>query len=96
MTVAAEGVGEDDVRTGLDELAMQLDDPLGMVRDPELGWLTRFETDLEIVRSRRPVGEQWSSEREEILQARSHDANASPSRFRQSRLPNEVAKMPQG
>jgi hypothetical protein len=30
------------------------------------------------------------------LQARSHGANASPSRFRRSRLRNEVAKMPRG
>ena len=96
MTVTAEGVGEDDVRAGPDELAMQLDDSLRMICDPELGWLTRFETDLEIIRARRPVGEEWTAEREEVLQARSHDANASPSRFRQSRLPNEVAKMPQG
>ena len=96
MAVAAEGVGEDDVRTSLDELAMQLDDPLRLIRDPELGWLTRFEPDPEVVRSRRPVGEEWSAGREEILQARSHDANASPSRFRRSRLRSEVAKMPQG
>jgi len=96
MPVAAEGVGEDDVGTGLDELSVQIDDALGMIGDPELGWLTGFETDLEVVRPRGAVGEERTAECEEVLQARSHGANASPSRFRRSRLRNEVAKMPRG
>ena len=96
MTIAPERVGEDDVRAGIHEGLMQPDHLVGLVGDPEFGRLSGFEADLEIVRARRAVGEQWSTGVEKLLEGRSHGANASPSRFRRSPLRSAVAKMPRG
>ena len=96
MTIATKRVREDDVGAGVDELLMEPDDTIRMIGDPELRWFTRLEADLEEVGAGGPVREERSTEREEVLQARSHDANASPSHFRRSRLRSEVVRMHRG
>jgi len=96
MTITPEGVRQDDVGAGVDELLMETDDALRMIGDPELRRLTRLETNLEVVGACGSVREKGSTEREEVLQARSHEANASPSRFRRSRLRSEVVRMHRG
>ncbi|NCZ92729.1 MAG: betaine--homocysteine S-methyltransferase, partial [Actinobacteria bacterium] len=94
MTITPEGVRQDDVGAGVDELLMETDDALRVIGDPELRRLTRLETNLEIVGAGGTVSEKGPTEREEVLQARSHDANASPSRFRRSRLVADAASRP--
>jgi len=57
MRIAAKGVGQNDIRTGIDKLLVQLDDLTGAIRRPELRGLTRSEPGLEIVGAGGAVGQ---------------------------------------
>ena len=58
MAVAAEGIGEDDVRACLDEAAVQRAHPFRMIEIPHFRGVARFETHLEVIRARGPIGQQ--------------------------------------
>ncbi len=58
MTVATEGVGQDDVGAGIDELLVQRAHPVGVVGVPELRRVAGTQTTFEVVRSRGAIGEQ--------------------------------------
>ena len=57
LTSTPEGVREDDVGAGVDELLVQRRHPLRAVDVPELGWLARRESHGEVVRAGGTVGE---------------------------------------
>ena len=55
---AAEGIGQDDVGTGLDETAMVGAHPLGVLEIPQFRGIAGHQPRLEIIGPRRPVGQQ--------------------------------------
>ena len=62
----AERVGEDDVGARVDEPAVQVLHPVGMVDVPELGRLTGVEAHPEVVGAGGAVGEQHALGGEEL------------------------------
>ena len=67
--VAAERVGEQDPRTGLEVAAMDPADDLGLGQVPDLGRVAELETGREEHRAHRPVGEDRSALVEQGLPA---------------------------
>ena len=54
----AEGIGQDDVRAGIDEGALQIGDALRMIGVPQLRRIPRLQAALEQIAAGRPVREQ--------------------------------------
>ena len=72
MAVAAEGVGEDDVGAGIDELLMQRAHLVGLIDVPELRRVACTEPAFEVVGARRPVGQQRAAGGQQFRKRSSH------------------------
>ena len=66
VAIAAEGVGQDDVGAGIDELLMQVTHLFGMIGIPELGRIAGTETTFEVVGARCAVSQQRAASRQEF------------------------------
>ena len=66
MPIAAEGVGQEDVGAGVDELLMQVPHLLGVVCVPELRRIAGTETTFEVVGPGCTVGQQNAAVRQQI------------------------------
>ena len=66
VTVATEGVGQDDVGAGIDELLVQRAHSVGVVGVPELRRVARTQTTFEVVRSCGAIGEQRAAGGEQL------------------------------
>ena len=74
VTIAAERVGEDEVGTGVDERAVELLHPLGVLDVPELRRLARLEAHREVVGAGRAVGQEHPAGCEKGVERAAHIA----------------------
>ena len=77
MAVAAEGVGEDDVGSGIHVGLVDGPDPVRMVQVPELGWVAGGEAGGEQLRAHGAVDDEETIGFEEFRQT-DHGRNLSP------------------
>ena len=58
MPVAAECIGQDDVRPGGDEAAVQVAHPFGMLEVPHFRRIARFQAHLEVIGAGGAIGQE--------------------------------------